>query len=161
MENPKPPNPASPMYQRKLPHFQRTGAIYFITWRLHPKQPDLRPEERDVVTSALHHFNGQRYDLLAFVVMNDHVHVLTRPMDGRTPENITHTWKSYTANHMQRLTVRSGRMWQSESYDRIPRDEVELLRVITYICNNPAKRWPSVGAYRWVWIAGGAEGGAV
>jgi REP element-mobilizing transposase RayT len=146
------------MYQRRLPHFRQPGATYFITWRLHSGQPDLSSAERDLVASTIHHFNGQRYDLIAFVVMNDHVHVLTRPSGQGTPEIITQTWKSYTANKLQKITPRRGRIWQNESHDRIPRDEVELRRVIAYLCNNPQKRWPGVGDYRWLWVAGGSEG---
>jgi REP element-mobilizing transposase RayT len=145
------------MYHRKLPHYQRPGATYFITWRLHRDQLDMSPAERDLVADALHHFDGRRYVLHAFVVMNDHVHVLTTPKEGRAPESITHAWKSYSANQLQRMTARRGSMWQAESYDRIPRSEVELLRVVAYICNNPAKRWPAEGGYRWVWVAEGAE----
>lgn len=38
-----------------------------------------RPEVREIVAAALHHFNGVRYDLDSFVIMPNHVHVLARP----------------------------------------------------------------------------------
>jgi hypothetical protein len=31
--------------------------------------------------SALHHFDGSRYELYACVIMNDHVHVLVKPLE--------------------------------------------------------------------------------
>jgi REP element-mobilizing transposase RayT len=64
-------------YQRRLPHWRMSGAVYFVTWRLHPLQPYLKFEEQEVVSSALKHFDGERYELLAYVVMHNHVHVLS------------------------------------------------------------------------------------
>jgi hypothetical protein len=39
---------------------------------------ELSATERDLVAAELHHKNGKRYELYAYVVMNDHVHVLLR-----------------------------------------------------------------------------------
>jgi REP element-mobilizing transposase RayT len=141
------------MYRRNLPHFRRATSTYFVTWRLNSIQPDLTHHERTLTADALHHFNGQRYTLIAFVVMNDHVHVMTRPMNGRSLESLTHSWKSYTANQMQRLTERSGQIWQAESFDRIPRGEEEFRRLVVYMRENPRKRWPWMAKYPWWWIS--------
>ena len=145
------------MYRRNLPHFRCSDATYFVTWRLNSIQSDLTHSERAMTAEALHHFNGQRYTLIAFVVMNDHVHVITTPMSGRSLESLTHSWKSYTANRMQRLTQRSGQLWQAESFDRIPREEEELRRLIVYVRDNPRKRWPWVEEYPWLWISDDAR----
>jgi len=67
------------VYRRRLPHWRLTGSVYFVTWRLAPSQTELTPEERVVTMSALRHFDGNRYELYASVVMHDHVHVLFNP----------------------------------------------------------------------------------
>jgi REP element-mobilizing transposase RayT len=85
-------------YRRRLPHWRADEAIYFITWRLSKGQPELAPAERELVMSALRHFEGKRYHLDAFVVMNDHVHVLIAAMEPYRLEDIVHSWKSFTAN---------------------------------------------------------------
>ena len=64
------------VYRLHLPHWRLDVSIYFVTWRVAPDQYDLESDEREVVCSALRHFEGQRYELSGFVVMNDHVHVL-------------------------------------------------------------------------------------
>lgn len=66
-------------YRRKLPHLRMQGSVYFVTWRLAKTQPALHPEEKTSVVAAIRHFDGLRYELIAYVVMDDHVHVLVLP----------------------------------------------------------------------------------
>jgi putative transposase len=138
------------LYRRNLPHWRLDGCVYFITWRLHESQPELVAAERDVVVAALRYFRDQRYDLLAFVVMNDHVHVLVQPQNAFRLQDIMHSWKSFTARVLQKDFQRRGTIWQAESFDRIVRDETELLEKGQYILNNPLKRWPELREYPWV-----------
>ena len=137
-------------YRRRLPHWRLSNATYFVTWRLSPGQAELSSEERSLVVNALRHFDTIRYHLLAFVVMNDHVHVLVQPMNNFALEAITHSWKSFTANQAQRVHGRKGSLWQDESFDRIVRDEDEFFEKLFYILNNPVRRWPALNTYAWV-----------
>ena len=138
------------IYRRKLPHWTQSGAVYFVTWRLHLGQPELSPEERTVVASALEHFRNQRYELFAYVVMNDHVHGLVKPIDENSLQSILHSWKSFTAHRLQRQFGRQGAVWQDEYFDRIVRDDAEFFEKAQYILNNPRKRWNEIEEYRWV-----------
>jgi REP element-mobilizing transposase RayT len=104
--------------------------------------------------SALKHFAGTRYELVGYVVMNDHVHVLSWPEDDYRLEDILHSWKSFTAHELQTKHGRIGRVWQDESFDRIVRNEQELYEKMVYILNNPRKRWPDITEYLWVWVKG-------
>ena len=138
--------------RRDLPHWQLDGATYFITWRMHASQRELSPTERDLVVDALRFFNGLRYYLSAYVVMNDHVHVIVKPADDIALSSITHSWKSYTSHQMCRNHDRSSPVWEPESYDHIIRDGIEFRHLSDYVRNNPKKRWPHTTDYRWVWI---------
>jgi len=138
-------------YRRRLPHWRADQAIYFVTFRLAEAQPDLELAERELVASALRYFDGKRYRLTAFVVMNDHVHVLLSTMEPHRLEAVIHSWKSFTANQMQREHGRHGRVWQGEYFDRVVRDEEELVQKFEYIRGNPWARWPQLESYRWVW----------
>ncbi len=140
-------------YRRRLPHLRMEEATYFITWRLRDTQAELSGEERDLVASALRSFDGTRYHLIGFVVMNDHVHVIVRPIENHKLTEIIQSWKSYTANRLQRAHCRKGAVWEREYFDRVIRDERELSDKLQYILDNPQKRWPDVGNYRWAWIA--------
>lgn len=110
---------------------------------------------------ALRRFDSERYALIAFVVMDDHVHVVVRPFEGRTLASLLHSWKSFTANRMQRESGRRGAVWQEESHDRIIRDDREYFEIITYILRNPQRRWPGSGGYWWAgYPAGRVETGS-
>ena len=147
-----PPMPEVLYYRRRLPHYQQADACYFVTWRLATGQPELDAFERDAVVSALRHFNGNRYELDAFVVMNDHVHVIVRCLNGHQLDQIIHSWKSFTTNTIQRTTLRKGALWQDESFDRVIRDDREFHETLKYIENNPTDRWPVITSYRWLYI---------
>ena len=139
-------------YRRQLPHWRLTSATYFVTWRLYPEQPDLSESERDMVLSVMKHFDDARYDLFAWVVMNDHAHALIKPKDNHNLQNILHSWKSFTANQLQKRFGRVGRVWQEESFDRLVRDEEEFWQKANYILENPRRRWLEVQDYAWVGI---------
>ena len=144
-------------YRRRLPHLRAEGSTYFLTWRLSPNQHDLTDEERSVVASNLHYFDNQRYLLTAFVVMNDHVHVLVQPYPGHELEALIQGWKSYTTGQLQKQTARLSTLWQDEYFDRIIRDASDLADKIAYIENNPAKRWPGIKTYEWLYIGASAR----
>ena len=138
------------IYRRNLPHWRADGVVYFVTWRLHKTNAPLEPDERTVVSRAIEHFHNSRYWLIAYVVMDDHVHVLVRLSDGVQLQSTIHSWKSYTANKLQKTLVRESRVWQSEYLDRIVRDASELENSISYIATNPIKRWPESQEYPWL-----------
>lgn len=140
---------------RWLPQWRRdvAGAVYFVTWRLAAGQRPLAPRERGVVSHALQHGNGAAHRLLAFVVMDDHVHVLVEPT-GIPLERLTHSWKSFTTHQLQRLHRREGPVWETGSFDRVVRNDEELRQRAEYIVGNPWKRWPFVKSYPWVWEHG-------
>jgi menaquinone-specific isochorismate synthase/putative DNA methylase len=96
------------------------------------------------------HFLNQRYRLLAYVVMNDHVHALVGPLAGHLLQDIVRSWKSYTAHELVMKFGRVAHVWQDEYFDRIMRDEAELREKANYILNNPWKRWPGTENYSWV-----------
>src|SRR5207237_665423 len=79
-----------------------------------------------VVDEALRFFDGKRYMLGQFVVMPNHVHAIVRPLEGHLLKDILHSWKSFTANRLNRLLARSGTFWQDESFDCIARNEAQL-----------------------------------
>ena len=135
--------------RRYLPHWRHEGAIYFVTWCLAPGQADLAPEERTIVAKALRFFEGERYHLFAWVVMNDHVHLVVLPIGTWKLDGLIHTWKSFTANAM-RKRGRTGPVWLPEAYDRIVRDHEDLVGKATYVVSNPSRRWPGQEGYQWV-----------
>ena len=139
--------------RRNLPHWQSGGSTYFVTFRTN--NLELKPEARTIVLDACRHFDGDRYRLRCAVVMPDHVHLLLQPEEagaGRwhSLSSILHSIKSFTGNRINTLLGRKGTVWQDESYDRIVRNESELLEKWNYIRNNPVKKGLVCSPDEWV-----------
>jgi len=89
------------------------------------------------------------YQLRAYVILANHVHVLLLP---KAPVRLLQSLKGVTAREANRLLGRTGEsFWQRESYDHWVRDSRELERIVAYIENNPVKAGLVARAedYRW------------
>lgn len=102
-----------------------------------------------IMQDTLVHFDGERYQLICWCIMPNHVHVLIEVNEGWTLSRIMHGWRSYTANEANRILGRTGKFWMEEYYDRYIRNDNHLQKTINYILNNPANAgldgWPWVG----------------
>ena len=110
-----------------------------------------KPEIAGLVAGALQHFNGQRYELSAWVVMPNHVHVVVWPMPGHTLSDILHSWKSFTSKAANKLLCRTGEFWQKKSFDHWIRDDAERARLAAYVENNPGKARLCKASEDWKW----------
>jgi hypothetical protein len=124
--------------------------------------------QAEIVQDAFLHFADERYDLLGFVVMPSHHHWVFLPDEAwsneaveqlirngkkrRTPrEIISHSIQSYTGTMCNRIRNATGSYWQVETFDHWIRDDDELLRVITYIENNPVAAGLVPNPEDWKW----------
>lgn len=124
------------------------------------------PRVAAMIRGNLYHHCGAKYDLLAYCIMPNHVHVLLRVLpekespiddgfsdetaDGNGPlAGIMHSLKSYTANEANKILNRTGQFWQHESFDHWVRDEGELERIVNYIAWNPVKANLVVKPHHW------------
>lgn len=107
-----------------------------------------KEKNRKIVEEALSFFNGKRYDLIAFVVMPNHVHILFKLYKGHQLTGITRSIKSFTSKKINALENRTGRLWQSESYDRLIRDQKHFDNVVRYIiANNKNLAWVATDSF--------------
>ncbi len=97
---------------------------------------------RKIVEDALLFHDGQQYDLVAFVVMPNHVHILIKLKEGYELTAIMRSLKSFTAKEINKNEKKSGPIWQSESYDRLIRDQKHFENAVRYIiANNKDLAW--------------------
>jgi len=97
-----------------------------------------QPDPVTVVVNAIRNREANDYDLHAFVVMANHVHLLFTPK--RDVSKILHSLKRFTARECNRILGRTGQpFWQDESYDRLVRDPAEFKRIVKYIEMNPVR----------------------
>jgi putative transposase len=97
------------------------------------------PTLRRMVAQSVLFFEGQRYSLVAFVIMPNHVHVLAGVNGRGALRDNCRSWKHFSATRINRELGRAGRVWQSESYDHLVRTPESLARFRDYIIANPRK----------------------
>jgi putative transposase len=87
--------------------------------------------------AMLHHHN-QRFQMLAWAIMPNHVHALIEVVQVPL-SRIVQNWKSIIAIEANKLLRRTGRFWQPEYWDQFMRDEEQRCKAIRYVENNPVK----------------------
>lgn len=152
--------PSTPKYQyrRRLPHFQKSDAPLFIAFCAGGLLA-LSENARDLVLKHCLRDHGVRVELLAAVVMPDHVHLLLRALrnaDGWPIPlvEIMQSLKSATAHRINKLLRRSGPVWEEESFDHVLRSYESLEDKREYIRQNPVKAGlvQTPEDYRWLWL---------
>lgn len=88
------------------------------------------PRVAELVENALLHFDGERYRLLAWCVMPNHVHVVAHFDQGHSLADVVHSWKSFTASEANRILRRRGAFWFREYWDRFIRDDRHLQNAV-------------------------------
>lgn len=88
-------------------------------------------------TICFHH--GQRIDLLAWIVMPNHVHALLKVGNTTPLSKIIQNWKSISAMAANKMLKRSGDFWQQDYWDTFMRNEEQTRKAIRYIEHNPVK----------------------
>jgi len=91
-----------------------------------------------------------RYQLYAFVIMPNHVHILLEP---RTPlAKITNVLKGVAARDANATLGRKGKpFWQDESFDHWVRNSAEFERIRSYIEWNPVCAKLAAKPEDWRW----------
>ncbi len=110
-----------------------------------------RPDIASLVENALLHFDGQRYRLLAWCIMPNHVHALIETQEGFALADVVHSWKSFTSHTANTLLQRNGEFWQHEYLDRYVRNAEHYEKVVAYIEENPVKAGLARLKSDWPW----------
>ena len=171
-----------------LPHFDSPETVQFVTFRLADSLPRdrievlrslpdamlqvdqeldsglgacwLRNAEIAALTQeTLLHFDEERYRLLAWCIMPNHVHVVAEMLAGHSMSNVVKSWKSFTARQANARLGRTGAFWEPDYFDRYMRNEDHLMRTIEYVENNPVKASLVDKAVDWPWSSASQERG--
>jgi putative transposase len=103
-----------------------------------------------IIANALRYFEGQRTRLHAWVVMPNHVHVLTEILEGHTLPDLMESWKGFMARAVNAHLGRTGTLWQKGYHDRLIRNWEHFANVVRYFRQNPVKSGLKPGE----WLAG-------
>ena len=109
-----------------------------------------RKDVAKLVEDSLIRFQSTRYDLRAWVIMPNHVHVLFQVLDVPMWK-LVGGWKNYTTREANKMLHRTGKLWQDGYWDTFMRDGDHELRSRRYIEWNPVKAGLSSAARAWMW----------
>ncbi len=108
----------------------------------------------ELLRNTIHYYDGKMYDLYAFCIMSNHVHLVVRALkkeDGTfyRVDQIVQSIKKYSSKQINEYLGRSGQIWDNFYFDRIIRDEENFDNVINYVLNNPVKAGLVDSAAKW------------
>lgn len=101
--------------------------------------------------SIVLHADDERYRLIAWCIMPNHVHVLVEQLQGWPLSTVVQAWKGASAHAINQKLARKGPLWRREYFDRFMRDEEHLHSTIDYIECNPVASGFVNGPADWQW----------
>lgn len=152
-------------HKRQLPHYQHTGHTYLITTcvkrRMNSSDLVIAPcrltDEALAgrIRNLLIHFDSILYDLHAFVIMPDHLHLLITPSirdeNAISLSRIMHSVKRLTARRINRYRGTHGSVWQDEYHDRQIRNREDYENTLRYMYLNPVSKGLTEDPAGWEW----------
>lgn len=137
------------------------NSIVFITQVIHEREPIFRNAAHlELLKTVLRNVKALHpFDMLAYVFLFDHFHLLIRPTGASTFSKIMLSLKSnFTKQYKANIGVQgSMKFWQKRFRDHLIRDEIDFARHIDYIHYNPVKHglvtrpedWPHSSFLDW------------
>jgi putative transposase len=91
-----------------------------------------------ICKSALRFYDGKEYKLICYCIMPNHIHIVFELLsEERNVGDLIGSIKKFIARESNKILGRKGAFWQSESYDRLIRDDTDLYFIIKYVLMNP------------------------
>lgn len=154
-----------------MPNYRRVwvpGGTYFFTANLLERRRRLLVEHIDLLRDAFRAAKAARpFDLLAIVVLPDHLHCVWRLPEGdadnanrwaQIKSGFSRALPLHERRSPRRITRRERGIWQRRYWEHLVRDEDDLRRHVDYLHINPVKHghaaragdWPYSSFRRWV-----------
>jgi putative transposase len=154
--------------RKRMRRWEHQGTVRFVTFSCQRRLPLLgNPAIRDLFAAQLAGARtGHGFELFAWVVMPEHVHLLARPRPDATltealrslktavAKRVIGRWRELRAPVLGQLRTPRGplRFWQKGGgFDRNVRNAREFCREVRYIHRNPAERELVKEPEDWKW----------
>ena len=116
-------------------------STYHVTSRINGGDKRLRQEKiknlyLDIVKRAKEKYS---FELINFCIMNNHVHLVIKPLEDSSLSRIMQWISSVFAKEWNKLHHRTGHVWGERFFSRIIAGAVDLVRVFMYIDDNPVE----------------------
>ena len=109
-----------------------------------------QPEIARIVEASLRFRQGEDYELRAWVIMPNHVHLLFKVF-GVPMSQLLDAWKGFTAKQANKVLGRHGKFWQESYWDTFMRDADHERLTQKYIEDNPVKAGLVASGKEWPW----------
>jgi REP element-mobilizing transposase RayT len=86
----------------------------------------------------MYYRDGKDYELHAFTIMSNHVHLVVTMKDGVELPDMLQSLKARTSKKCNQVLGRKGEFWMHEGYDHVVR-RGKLGRGVAYVLRNPIK----------------------
>ncbi len=123
--------------------YYEPNQIVFVTQVVHNRIPVFKnPQNLNLFIETLRNVKEfHPFNMLAYVILSDHFHILIKPLGNSNFSQIMHSVKyNFTNSYKQNLHIQGKfKLWQKRFWDHIIRDEKDLANHIHYIHYNPIK----------------------
>jgi len=109
------------------------------------------PRIAQTVENAILYFDAQRYSLIAWCIMPNHVHAMLETKEGFPLYSVLQSWKSFTAKASNKILNRTGEFWDRDYHDRYIRNGQHFENAKNYIEWNPVKAGLVRNPEDWRW----------
>ena len=99
-----------------------------------------------MMEETIRHFDGSRFDLLAWCIMPNHLHALIVPLGDNQLGKIVRCWKMQATKRLG-----GGQVFAADYFERFVRDTRHLAITLAYIENNPVKAGLCGQPHDWPW----------
>jgi len=153
--------------RNRLRRFYGQGDLHFITTSCYRRKPLLgSAHARDVFVQALEQVRRQyRFNVIGFVVMPEHVHLLLSEPEKANPSRVmqalkqTVAWRlllkkkqrSSSQIELWKPAAQPDRFWQRRFYDFNVFSEAKRVEKLKYMHRNPVKRGLASAPELWKW----------
>jgi len=104
----------------------------------------------ELAENAIRFFDGKRYQLQAWVIMPNHIHLLVDVW--QTPlTQLIKSWKQFIGREANKVLKREGTFWERDYWDTLMEDEDQRKKAVHYIETNPVKARLVREPTEWQW----------
>lgn len=97
------------------------------------------PVIAELTQKSLLFFDGEKYKLIAWVIMPNHIHFLLKSLENHSLSEIIHSIKFFISQEANKLLNRKGQFWQEDYFDRYIRNYEHFEKTLAYVEINPVK----------------------
>ena len=125
-----------------------SGGTYFFTVTLRDRRSDLLVLHVDLLRVSWRSARARiPHDVVAAVVMPDHLHAVLRMHDGA--DDYSRLWQDIKKGFSRRLGCVGPSPWQSRFWEHTIRNEADLRAHVDYVHFNPVKHGYAASVAEW------------